>query len=97
MNEKQIFKRTSAHTRLLTDIQKTQNKMLRILSNTKNGDQISTQTLLSENDMLSVNQLIACIKLNDMWKINNLVNYPINVEKQQQNDNSTTQIYRSID
>ena len=52
-----------------------------MLSNKKIADKISIRTLLDENNMHSVNQTMAQMKLCEMWKVNNVNNYPIKVEK----------------
>ena len=57
-----------------------QNKLLRLLNNTTLRERISTETLLSKADMLSVNQLAASIKICEVWKSLNIVNYPIQLE-----------------
>ncbi len=46
-------------------------KMLRVLDGAKIGDQKSTKILLEEQNMLSVNQMAAQIKLTEMWKASN--------------------------
>ena len=46
--------------------------------------------MLVKFNMLSVNQLNAQIKLNDMWKANNVENYPIKIEKHSAVNNSAT-------
>jgi hypothetical protein len=52
-------------------VQKAQNKMLRVLDETQIVDQKSTKILLEEQNMLSVNQMAAQIKLTEMWKASN--------------------------
>ena len=44
-------------------------------------DKISTKTLLSNVNMLSVNQLNAQIKITEVWKALNDTNRPLKVEK----------------
>ena len=39
-------------------------------------DKINTETILQENKILSVNQLNAQIKLQEVWKSKNFKNYP---------------------
>ena len=46
--------------------------------------------MLAKFNMLSVNQLNAQIKLNDMWKANNVEDYPIKIEKHSPVNNSAT-------
>ena len=61
-------------------IQKCQNKLLRILNGTRISDQVSTKSMLVKFKMLSVNQLMAQIKLFEMWKSIHVNNYPIHTE-----------------
>ena len=65
----------------LQDIQVMQNKMLRLLNGTKMADKISTKTLLSNLNMLSVNQMNAQIKITDAWKASQDQDYPLKIEK----------------
>ena len=58
-------------------IQKCQNKLLRLLNNSCISDKISTKSLLGKFNMLSVNQMNAQIKLNEIWKSVHVHNYPI--------------------
>ena len=51
--------------------------MLRTLENVRIRDKISVKSLLERNQMLSVNQTAAQIKLTEMWKSKNLDNYPL--------------------
>ena len=65
----------------LQDIQVMQNKMLRLLNGTKMVDKISTKTLLSNLNMLSVNQMNAQIKITEAWKASHDQDYPLKIEK----------------
>ena len=58
-------------------IQKCQNKLLRILNGTRISEKISTKSMLVKFKMLSVNQMMAQIKLIEMWKTTHVANYPI--------------------
>ena len=58
-------------------IQKCQNKLLRVLNGTKISDKVSTKSMLLKFKIKSVNQINAQIKLNEMWKSVNILNYPI--------------------
>ena len=58
-------------------LQKCQNKMLRSVEQVKVSDRISTQSLLEKNNMLSVNQMMAQIKVTEMWKAVNTTNNPL--------------------
>ena len=53
-------------------------------------DKISTKSILTKNDILSVNQLNAQIKLLDMWKASNIEKYPTKLKKVTANDGRAT-------
>lgn len=55
--------------------QRLQNKMLRILDGALVSDRKSTKTILDTQIMLSVNQIAAQIKLIEMWKASNDLQY----------------------
>jgi hypothetical protein len=57
-------------------VQRLQNKMLRILDAALVSERKSTKTLLDYQNMLSVNQIAAQIKLTEMWKASNDPQYP---------------------
>ena len=65
----------------LCAIQKVQNKMIRLLNGCKLMDKISTEKLLTNVKMLSVNQLNAQIKITEVWKAMHDVNHPLKIEK----------------
>ena len=65
----------------LEDLQKAQNKALRLLNNTRIKDKISTKTILANLNMLSANQINAQVKLTEMWKSRYVENYPIQNQK----------------
>ena len=65
----------------LDDLQKAQNKLFSLLNNTRIKDKIKTSFIARDLKMLSVNQINAQVKLTEMWKASNVVNYPINAEK----------------
>ena len=73
-----------------------QNKMLRLLDNSTLSDRVSTMDLLKKANMLSVNQLSANIKLTEAWKACNIVNYPIQLEKNHENLISNDRITRPL-
>ena len=73
---------------LVLEAQKAQNKLLRILSNKKLSDRISTKTLLETQNMLSVNQLSAQIKLTEMWKAKYDEEYPLKFKSQKTAENA---------
>ena len=54
-----------------------QNNMLRTLENVRIKDKVSIKSLLEKNNMLSVNQTSAQIKLTEMWKCKNVNSYPL--------------------
>ena len=64
----------------MTMAQRLQNKMLRILDGALVSDRKSTKTLLDNQNMLSVNQIAAQIKLTEMWKASNDPQYPIKMK-----------------
>ena len=61
-------------------VQRAQNKMLRVLDGARISDRKSTKSLLEEQNMLSVNQMAAQIKLTEMWKSSNDPQYPIKMK-----------------
>ena len=65
---------------MVTMVQRSQNKMLRVLDGAQIVDQKSTKILLEEQNMLSVNQMAAQIKLTEMWKAVNDPLYPIKMK-----------------
>jgi len=62
---------------LVTMVQRAQNKMLRVLDGARIVDQKSAKGILEEQNMLSLNQMAAQIKLTEMWKASNDPHYPI--------------------
>jgi hypothetical protein len=66
---------------LLETIQKTQNKLLRFLNNSKIKDKVSNVSMLKKHNMLSVNQLNAQIKITEMWKAMIDENHPFKIQK----------------
>ena len=72
----------------MDEIQKTQNKMLRLLNNTRIKDRVSTKTIMTNLNMLSVNQVNAQVKLTEIWKSVNTENYPIQSQKLKYNPES---------
>ena len=71
-------------------IQLVQNKLLRLLNKSQVKDRISTASLLKKFGMLSVNQLNAQVKLLEMWKSQNIVDYPLKVGRQEKIENTCT-------
>ncbi len=66
-------------------VQRAQNKMLRVLDGAQKlmVYQKSTKCLLEEQNMLSVNQMAAQIKLTEMKKASNDPQYPIKIKTQE--------------
>ena len=62
--------------------------MMRVLTNTKICDKVPTNKLLEDTGMLSTNQLNAQIKLLEMWKANNVKDYPLKLNKQSMKPNN---------
>ena len=82
-------------TKEFEDIQKNQNKMMRFFNKTKISDKISSSSILEKYNQLSVNQLNAQMKLCEMWKANNVDNYPTKVHKRCINDDESRSTTRS--
>ena len=61
----------------LDKLQIAQNNMLRTLENVRVKEKVSVKSLLEKNQMLSVNQTMAQIKLIEMWKSKNVASYPL--------------------
>jgi hypothetical protein len=72
----------------MTMVQRSQNKMLRILAGALVSDRKSTKTLLDNQNMLSVNQIAAQIKLTEMWKASNDPQYPIKMKTRERQENA---------
>ena len=75
------WKESDPTPKLLKDLQLSQNKMLRLLNGTRISDQISTASLLTKFNMLSVNQMNAQIKLSEMWKATNDEDHSFKISK----------------
>ena len=66
---------------LMNSIQFAQNKFARFLNGNKLNDRVPTESTLKDLKMLSVNQINAQIKLSEVWKSLNYVNYPTKWEQ----------------
>ena len=77
------WKESDTTTKLMKDLQISQNKMLRLLNNTRICDKVSTASLLQKFNMMSVNQINAQIKLSEMWKAVKDEDHPFNLEKKE--------------
>ena len=75
------WKESDTTPKLLKDLQMSQNKMLRLLNNSRISDKISTSSLLTKFNMMSVNQINAQMKLSEMWKAVRDNDHPFNLEK----------------
>ena len=64
----------------LKALQLTQNRMLRVINNSKIKDKNSNKSMLDKFRLLSVNQLAASIKLVEVWKSFNQERYPLRLE-----------------
>ena len=84
------WKESDPQEKWLSDLQLNQNKMMRFMNGSKLKDKISTKSILTKHDILSVNQLNAQIKLFDMWKASNVVDYPTKLKKVIANDDRAT-------
>ena len=71
----------------MKDLQISQNKMLRLLNNSRISNKISTASLLLKFNMLSVNQINAQIKLSEMWKAVKDGDHPFNLVKKESGPN----------
>ena len=75
----------------LDDLQKVQNKLFRLLNNSRISDKINTKSFAMDLNMLNVNQINAQIKLTEMWKASKVDNYPIKLfRKEHSEDNRLT-------
>ena len=63
----------------LNDLQKTQNKMLRLITNTRLKDRKRTEELLEHCNMLSVNQAMFQVKMVETWKALNNRDGPVKI------------------
>ena len=68
-------------TKVFASLQIAQNDLLRTMENVKIKDKVSIKSMLNNQQMLSVNQLQAQIKLTEMWKAAMFDNYPLKIEK----------------
>ena len=60
----------------------------RILDGAPVSHRKSTKTLLDNQNMLSVNQIAAQIKLTEMWKASNDPQYPIKMKTRERQENA---------
>ena len=69
----------------MEDLQKVENKLLRLLNNTRISDKINTKSFAHDLNMLSLNQINAQVKLTEMWKASNVQDYPTKLVKKAPN------------
>ena len=80
----------------MKELQLTQNRLLRMLNNTRIKDKVSTASMLEKFDLLSVNQLAASIKLQEVWKSLHVDGNPISLEPYNPHQNLKHELrYRS--
>ena len=81
---------SDAVKKLVSEVQKAQNRLLRILERKRISDKVPIREMLDNQNMLSVNQLAAQIKLAEVWKARNGENYPVKTEFRTVNENGTS-------
>ena len=52
----------------MKELQKSQNKLLRVLTGKKVSDRIKIDDIIKSLQMMSVNQIAAQVKLSEIWK-----------------------------
>ena len=77
----------------MKSLQIAQNKLMRLLIKVPYRDRTSTEELLNKTGLLAINQLAASIKLCEVWKSENIVNYPVHLEP---NNHTTVPCDRSV-
>ena len=60
-------------------IQMVQNKLARLINGKTLKDKVSTKELLQNANLLSVNQINAKVKLQEIWKVMNIADYPLKI------------------
>ncbi len=70
-------------SQIMKELQKSQNKLLRVLTGKKVSDIIKIEDMLNSLQMMSVNQIAAQIKLTEMWKALNDSQYPLGVKQKE--------------
>jgi hypothetical protein len=68
-------------SQIMKELQKSQYKLLRVLTGKKVSDRIKIVDILKSLQMMSVNQIAAQIKLTEMWQALNDSQYPPRVEQ----------------
>ena len=54
--------------------------MARLINGKTLEDKVSTKVLLENANLLSVNQINAKVKLQEIWKVLNIVDYPLKIK-----------------
>ena len=62
--------------------QMSQNKVLRMLNRSRIKDRVSNKEMLEKFELMSVNQVVAQIKLTEAWKAMNDKKYPLKLRRQ---------------
>jgi hypothetical protein len=62
---------------LVRDVQKVQNRLLRIMERKRISNRAVVKDMLERQKMLSVNQTVAQIKLTEVWKARHTEEYPL--------------------
>ncbi len=73
-------------SQIMKELQKSQNKLLRVLTGKKVSDSIKIDDMLTSLQMMSVNQIAVQIKLTEMWKALNDSQYPLRVEQKSETE-----------
>ena len=73
-----------------TGLQTLQNKMMRLITGISLKDRVSTKKLLERTNALSINQINAQIKIQEIWKAINIKDYPVTVQKHSVQDSMTS-------
>ena len=62
-------------------LQTLQNKIIRLITGTSLNDRVHTKQLLEMTNSLSVNQINAQIKIQEIWKAINIKDFPVSIQK----------------
>ena len=84
-----ILRRTTNEqptSQIMKELQKSQKKLLRVLTRKKVSDRIKIEDMLTSLQMMSVNQIAAQIKLTEMWEALNDSQYPLIVEQKSETE-----------
>ncbi len=70
----------------MKELQKSQNKLLKVLTGKKVSDRIKIEDMLKSLQMMSVNEIAPQIKLTEMWKALNDYQYPLRVKQKSETE-----------